>query len=114
MTSTPGEDAIDGMKMDVRGNLYVSSPGGVWILSPEGKHLGTIILPKHPHNFNWGDADGRTLYLCAQSGCIACHPSWKEFAHEDNAQISADRNGRHELTGSGGLSDSGPCGVVYF
>ena len=32
----------------------------------EGKHLGTIVGPKHPHNFNWGDADGRTLYVCAQ------------------------------------------------
>jgi gluconolactonase len=67
MTAAPGEDAIDGMKVDQKGNLYVSGPGGLWILSAEGRHLGTIIGPKHPHNFNWGDADGRTLYLCAQS-----------------------------------------------
>lgn len=67
MTTAPGEDAIDGIKVDQKGNLYVSGPGGLWILSAEGKHLGTIIGPKHPHNFNWGDADGRTLYLCAQS-----------------------------------------------
>jgi gluconolactonase len=68
MTSAPGEDALDGMKVDKAGNLYVSGPGGLWILSPEGKHLGTIIGPKHPHNFAWGDADGQTLYLCARSG----------------------------------------------
>jgi gluconolactonase len=68
MTSAPGEDALDGMKVDKDGNLYVSGPGGLWILSPEGKHLGTIIGPKHPHNFAWGDADGKTLYLCARSG----------------------------------------------
>ena len=68
MTSAPGEDALDGMKVDKAGNLYVSGPGGLWILSPEGKHLGTIIPPKHPHNFAWGDADGKTLYLCARSG----------------------------------------------
>jgi gluconolactonase len=67
MTSAPGEDAIDGIKVDQKGNLYVSGPGGLWILSAEGRHLGTIIGPKHPHNFNWGDADGRTLFLCAQS-----------------------------------------------
>ncbi|HEY6552543.1 MAG TPA: SMP-30/gluconolactonase/LRE family protein, partial [Vicinamibacteria bacterium] len=67
MTAAPGEDAIDGIKVDQKGNLYVSGPGGLWILSAEGKHLGTIVGPKHPHNFNWGDADGRTLYLCAQS-----------------------------------------------
>ena len=68
MTSAPGEDALDGMKVDKAGNLYVSGPGGLWILSSEGKHLGTIIPPKHPHNFAWGDADGKTLYLCARSG----------------------------------------------
>jgi gluconolactonase len=68
MTKAPGEDALDGMKIDKAGNLYVSGPGGLWILSPEGKHLGTIIGPKHPHNFAWGDADGKTLYLCARSG----------------------------------------------
>ncbi|MGB7293272.1 MAG: SMP-30/gluconolactonase/LRE family protein [Thermodesulfobacteriota bacterium] len=68
MTSTPGEDAIDGIKVDRQGNLYVSGPGGLWVLSPEGEHLGTIIAPKHIHNMAWGDEDGKTLYLCAQSG----------------------------------------------
>jgi gluconolactonase len=68
MTSAPGEDAIDGIKVDQAGNLYVSGPGGLWVISPEGKHLGTIIAPKHPHNMAWGDEDGKTLYLCARSG----------------------------------------------
>ena len=68
MTSAEGEDALDGMKIDQKGNLYVSGPGGLWIISPEGKHLGTIVGPEHPHNFAWGDDDGRTLYLCAQTG----------------------------------------------
>jgi gluconolactonase len=68
MTSAPGDDALDGVKVDVRGNLYVSGPGGLWILSPEGKHLGTIAGPEHPHNLAWGDDDGRTLFLTAQTG----------------------------------------------
>ena len=68
MTSAEGEDALDGLKVDQRGNLYVSGPGGIWIISPEGKHLGTIIGPEHPHNFAWGDDDGKTLYLCARTG----------------------------------------------
>ncbi len=68
MTSAPGEDAIDGIKVDQQGNLYVSGPGGLWVISAEGKHLGTIIAPKHVHNMNWGDEDGKTLYLCARSG----------------------------------------------
>jgi gluconolactonase len=67
MTTAPGEDAIDGIKVDVAGNLYVSGPAGLWILSPEGHHLGTVFAPQHPHNMAWGGADGRTLYLAAGS-----------------------------------------------
>jgi gluconolactonase len=67
MTSAKGEDAIDGIKVDERGNLYVSGPGGVWVISPEARHLGTIILPMHPHNLAWGGEDHQTLYLTAQS-----------------------------------------------
>jgi gluconolactonase len=68
LTSTPGEDAIDGIKVDQKGNVYVSGPGGLWVFSPEGKHLGTIIASRHPHNFAWGDDDGQGLYLCARAG----------------------------------------------
>jgi gluconolactonase len=68
MTGAPGEDALDGVKVDQRGNVYVSGPGGLWILSPEGKHLGTVKGPEHPHNMAWGDDDGQTLYLTAQAG----------------------------------------------
>lgn len=68
MTSASGEDAIDGVKVDQAGNVYVSGPGGLWILSPEGKHLGTLRGPEHPHNMAWGDRDRRGLYLAAQTG----------------------------------------------
>ena len=68
MTAAAGEDALDGVKVDHQGNLYVSGPGGLWILSAAGKHLGTIIAPKHVHNMAWGDDDGQTLYLCGRSG----------------------------------------------
>ncbi len=67
MTTAPGEEALDGLKIDQQGNLYVSGPGGLWIISAEGKHLGTIIAPKLPANFAWGDEDGKTLYLTARS-----------------------------------------------
>lgn len=68
MTNAEGEDGIDGIKVDRNGSLYVSGPGGLWVISSEGKHLGTIITPKHVHNMAWGDEDGKTLYLCARSG----------------------------------------------
>jgi gluconolactonase len=68
LTSAPGEEALDGVKVDVLGNVYVSGPGGLWIVSPEGKPLGTLVGPELPANFAWGDEDGRTLYLTARSG----------------------------------------------
>jgi gluconolactonase len=67
LTRAAGEDAIDGVKVDRAGNVYISGPGGLWIVSPDGRHLGTIVGSDHPHNFAWGDADGKTLYLTARS-----------------------------------------------
>lgn len=67
--TTPGaDDAIDGIKVDRAGNVFVSGPGGLWVFSPDGKHLGTLRGPEHPHNMAWGDADRQTLYLAAQTG----------------------------------------------
>jgi len=65
MTNAPGEDAIDGLKVDQAGNLYVCGPSGIWVLSPDGLHLGTLQLPESPHNLAWGEEDGRTLYVTA-------------------------------------------------
>lgn len=65
---TDDDEALDGVKVDNEGNLFVSAPGGVWILSPEGKYLGKIICPERPANMAWGDADGKTLYLTAHTG----------------------------------------------
>ena len=67
MAGAPGEEALDGMKVDQSGNLYVSGPGGVWILSPQGKHLGMIQPTELPANMAWGDEDGRTLYMTART-----------------------------------------------
>jgi gluconolactonase len=53
----------DGMKVDEKGNVYSTGPGGIWIFSPSGKHLGTIDLPGSTANMNWGDANGKTLYI---------------------------------------------------
>jgi gluconolactonase len=65
-TELPGEEALDGLKVDVQGNVYVSAPDGVRIYSAGGKHLGTITAPRQVHNFAWGGVDGRTLYLCGR------------------------------------------------
>src|SRR6185436_13344163 len=57
----------DGMRVDVKGNLYVTGPLGIWVWDPAGNHLGTIVVPESPANLNWGDADYQTLYLTAKS-----------------------------------------------
>lgn len=54
----------DGLKVDKRGNLWATGPGGVLIISPEGKHLGTIATGEATANCGWGD-DGSTLYITA-------------------------------------------------
>ena len=62
MTSDNRPGAPDGMKIDVRGNIWDSGPGGIWIVSPGGKHLGTILTPERLSNLAWGDADAMGLY----------------------------------------------------
>jgi len=62
------EDGLpDGMKVDAQGNVYATGPGGVWVFTSEGKHLGTIKPPQTPANCAWGD-DGATLYITANTG----------------------------------------------
>ena len=54
----------DGMKVDLEGNVYCTGPGGLWIIDPSGKHLGTILLgDKGATNLAWGDEDWKTLYI---------------------------------------------------
>jgi gluconolactonase len=67
MTRDPGEGVPDGMKVDEEGNLYATGPGGVLVISPKGKHLGTIQLPEIPSNCAFGDADGQTLFITART-----------------------------------------------
>jgi gluconolactonase len=68
MGGAPGDEALDGLKVDTLGNLYVSGPGGVWILSAEGKKLGMLHVAELPANFAWGDADRKALYMTARTG----------------------------------------------
>jgi gluconolactonase len=66
MGAAAGEEALDGLKVDRLGNLYVSGPGGLWIIAADGTHLGTVRLPRLPANFAFGGPEGTTLYLTAR------------------------------------------------
>jgi gluconolactonase len=57
----------DGLKVDLEGNVYSTGPGGVWILSPDGKVLGKISVPETATNVAWGESDRKTLYITANT-----------------------------------------------
>jgi gluconolactonase len=66
-TADPRPGGPDGMKVDVQGNIYGAGPGGVIILSPDGKRLATLLIPERVANVAWGGADRKTLYICAST-----------------------------------------------
>ena len=61
----PHQGVPDGIKVDRKGNLFVTGPKGIWVWDEEGHHLGTIEMPEQPANLTWGDNDYRTLYITA-------------------------------------------------
>jgi len=54
------------MKVDVKGNLFATGPGGVWVITPDGTHLGTIETGVPTANLAWGE-DGSVLYITANT-----------------------------------------------
>jgi gluconolactonase len=64
--SLPG--GPDGVRVDRKGNIWTPAPGGVWVVSPEGKLLGKIRIPNQPPaNLSFGDDDGKGLYLVGRN-----------------------------------------------
>jgi gluconolactonase len=61
------------MKVDVEGNIYSAGPGGIWIFSPEGKPLATILLPGRTSNVTWAGPDRKTLYITDSEGIYRVH-----------------------------------------
>ncbi|HWY63678.1 MAG TPA: SMP-30/gluconolactonase/LRE family protein [Rhizomicrobium sp.] len=75
----PGPGGPDGMKVDVKGNVWVTGPGGVWVFDPRGNHLGTIDLIEHAANFAWGDTDFSTIYFCGRTSIYKLKMKVKGF-----------------------------------
>jgi gluconolactonase len=57
------EGIADGMKCDERGNIWVTGPGGVWVISGGGEHLGVVEVPENVGNIAWGGPGWKTLYM---------------------------------------------------
>jgi gluconolactonase len=66
-TSDKRQGAPDGMKVDVEGNIYSAGPGGVWIFSPDGKPIATLVIPERVGNLTFGGDDRKTLYIAAST-----------------------------------------------
>ena len=66
-TTGEGVGAPDGMKFDSAGHLYCCGPGGIHIFNQEAHCLGVIRLPEQAANFNWGDNDLQSLFICAST-----------------------------------------------
>jgi gluconolactonase len=60
-------DLVDGMKLDERGNIWVTGPGGVCVFDAQGEHIGTVQVPEPVGNINWGGPDWRSLFIPATS-----------------------------------------------
>ena len=64
---TKRSGGFDGLKVDAHDNLWTSGPGGILIISPAGKHLGSLLTGQPTANLAFGGADGRTLYITANN-----------------------------------------------
>jgi gluconolactonase len=70
MSSDNAPGGTDGMKIDRQGNVYCTGPAGIWIMTPAGKHIGTILMPEPATNLAFGDADYKTLYIADRRSLV--------------------------------------------
>jgi gluconolactonase len=61
-TGNEGVGGPDGLKIDSAGNIWATGPGGIRILSPQGKVLGFIRMPAQTANLAFGE-DGKTVFI---------------------------------------------------
>jgi gluconolactonase len=66
VTAEQSDGLPDGLKVDSKGNVWATGPGGVWIFSPDGKHLGTIKPTEVPANCAFAEEDG-VLWMTART-----------------------------------------------
>jgi gluconolactonase len=70
-------DLVDGMKLDERGNVWVTGPGGVCVFDADGQQIGTVEVPENVGNLNWGGPDWNELFIPATTSVyrITCKVS---------------------------------------
>lgn len=73
------EGVPDGIKVDEKGDLFVTGPKGIWVWDANGNHLGTIVMPEQPANLTWGDPDYHTLYITATTSVYRLETKTRGF-----------------------------------
>jgi len=66
-----GKGSMDGLKVDAGGNLWATGPGGLLVISPEGKLLGRVLTGKATANVAFGGKDGKTVFLTAHDSLVS-------------------------------------------
>ncbi len=87
----------DGMKIDLAGNIFSVGPKGIWVFSPQGIALDTIIIPGQTTNCNWGDKERKILYITAATSL---------YRIRLNTTAVQETGWRGNAEGSGGISCS--------
>lgn len=62
---------MDGLKVDTKGNLWATGPGGLLVISPEGKLLGRVLTGRATANVAFGGIDGKTVFLTAKNSLLS-------------------------------------------
>jgi gluconolactonase len=78
------QGGFDGIKTDIKGNIYCTGPHGIVVLNPDGKYLGTILTPLSPANCAWGGADFKTLYITARQHLYSINLNIEGFSPQRN------------------------------
>ena len=76
-------DLVDGMKLDERGNIWVTGPGGVCVFDPDGNQIGTVEVPEPVGNLNWGGPSWDWLFIPATTSLyrVQCKVSGNRLSY---------------------------------
>ena len=61
---------FDGLKVDVDGYVWATGPGGLVILNPQGKHIGSLLTGRGTANVGFGGPDGNTVFVTADDSLV--------------------------------------------
>ena len=94
----------DGMKVDAKGNLFATGPGGCHVFSPDGKLLGRIETGEATANY----ASGGTTAACSTCARICISAASKRPPRGPAGKVRLER--RLVPTMSDGSADWAKCG----